>query len=565
MSISKIRKSFDSKGCQVVLVVIGLFLAIGLLYSGTCQGLTGQGQQDPTNVDVVVIGGKAVKAQDLDRAVRVAQEAAMERSGGMTDPASDFYTVGGAIDGVLRRTVIQSMLDQRGTQVTDEDVRQGAARQIEQQIDMLRMQVQMGGVLKPDSTEADFDKWFKESNGQSVADFRKAAMGRIDEGLKDPARAVELRQAFLQDALLAAYVKESTLTEADLRQSFDQFTFKVLRFKDADSAARTKKAEGALAEIRGGAKADDVAKKRLGKAAESMPLARGTLNTVTYLKGLADLKVGEAGDVVQEPDSASVFVVESIAPKPPENYDKERQKLLEGFRQREAGRKLEADIEAVLKGDRVEWKVPVLKDVYDAYQAVRTGFGQDTKERSELLLGIYERLTATSESATGSSWVALARYNIYQQYYFTLSPKEQAEKRAEWIECVVGLLDFREDVRLRMDLAQLYADEEDFVQAGEQLALAAEANTDTGPAGTALTGQLKTKLELAKKSGKYEKETLAKVEKTLAAWAEAKAQDAREAAEAAKEQEKVAAELDKLSEEEAAKDKPKSEAPSGDR
>jgi hypothetical protein len=565
LSISKIRNSFDSKGCQVVLVVVGLLLAVGLLYTGTCQALTGAGQPADGTQPVIVVDGRPISDRALGDAVRRSQELTFQNTGGFSSPASDFYAVGGAIDSLLRQTVIQSLLDKRGAKVADEDVRQASAREFEQQIELFRGQAEMSGQLKRGATDAEFEKWFKDNNnGQSIAEAKKARVANIEQTLKDPARAEELRRVYAQSTLLSLYAKESPVTETDLRQSYDEFTFKVLRFTGTDGAARTKKAEEALAEIKGGAKVEDVAKKRLAKSAETVPLGRVTADTVTYLKGLTALKVGEAM-LVEEPDSASVYVLEKVAPKLPEGYERDRQRLLEEFRERKAIEKLQDDIEAALSGDRVQWKAPGVKEVYEAYKTIQAGLAPDLKERSQKLLEAYAKLNVAEAGAQVQSWLALARYNLYQQYYVGLTPAEQAENRDEWIKCVEAVLDFREDVQLRLDLAKLYADKGDFELAAEQILLAAEANTDTGLAGTAMHGQIKIRLDEAKKSGKYDKEILAKIDKALAAWTAAKDQEAREAAEAAKEQEKVDAELDKLSEEEAAKDKPKPDEPSGDR
>jgi hypothetical protein len=81
LSISKIRNSFDSKGCQVVLVVVGLLLAVGLLYTGTCQALTGAGQPADGTQPVIVVDGRPISDRALGDAVRRSQELTFQNTG----------------------------------------------------------------------------------------------------------------------------------------------------------------------------------------------------------------------------------------------------------------------------------------------------------------------------------------------------------------------------------------------------------------------------------------------------------------------------------------------------
>ncbi|MGE4217537.1 MAG: SurA N-terminal domain-containing protein [Fimbriimonadaceae bacterium] len=517
MSIVQLRQLFDKKGCQVVLVVIGILLAFGLLNTGSC-GLFGSNQAPRSLEESVVatVAGQPVKYKELTEAL---EQVRKNRPG--ADPSTQFQTAVQALDSLVTSAVVANLAKSNNITLTDSQATELFRSENQAQVDMVRSQMVSQGVIKQDADMKAVDAAFKQMQGVTLTEASQAAQTDFETKLKDPAEREKAIRSVLIAAVRDKYRKDANDSLDDLKKSYEEFVLLRLPFDDTSKSEEERQAaaEKAVAELEGGAKFADVMAKYNPKASkEPMKLAREILSSQESLKSILDLKKGGHSQVLNQFGTPTVFLLQSVNPGLPADFDKNKDQFLQSYRQSMADRRLGDEITKLKSSKSIKWSDPALEYLYEVNEAL-TSQGTSPAEREKLLVGLVEKgESVTAKTPIGDSIIGLSKFAAFSMYYGTLSEEERADKRGEWIEVLNRALEDTEDTGLRLQLYDAELEEGNFEQATETLKGAIATIYGFEAMDIAMVGEVKTRLEAAGKNPKIQKEWLQGVKDELQRW-----------------------------------------------
>jgi len=552
LSIVQLRQLFDKKGCQVLLGVIGLLLAIGMLNSGSC-GFFGNNQAGTTLEDQVVatVAGQPLKYKELTEAL---EQVRKSRPG--SDPSTQFQTAVQALDSLVTSAVTANLAKSHNVKLTDSQATELFKTENQAQVEMVRSQMISQGVVKPDADMKAVDAAFKKMQGVSLTEASQAAQTDFENSLKDPARHEAAIRSVLIAALRDKYRKEANDSLDDLKKSYEEFVLLRLPFDDASKSEqdRTASADKAIAELDAGAKFAAVMAKYNAKASkEPMKLARELVSSQESLKPILDLKPGQHSQVVNQFGTPTIFLLQSINPGLPANFEKNKDQILQSFRQTMADRRLSDEITKLKSAKNIKWGDPALEYLYEVNEAL-TSQGTSPAERSKTLVALVQKgETVTAKTPIGESLVGLTKFAAFSLYYGTLSEDEKAEKRGEWIDVLNRALEDTEDTGLRLQLYDAELQEGNFEEAAVTLKGAMASIYGYEANDLAMLGEVKARLDSAAKNPKMQKEWLQGVRDEIQRWETERAKAEAEQRQLDEEQKKFMEEDAKREAEERAK------------
>ncbi|MCG9896188.1 MAG: hypothetical protein MH204_12005, partial [Fimbriimonadaceae bacterium] len=227
MSIVTLRSLFEKKGCQVVMIVVGVALGLGLILPSLMLGSFGGGPaQAPA---VLKVGERPVTELQL---AQLEQESLQSGIPTPTDPNAWLSSFGTRVEQVISRTALEIIAEQEGVEVTEEQAVAAAMSQFETQLMMARFQLQQSAGLKPDADDKAFEEAFQKQYGRSVGEFRTDFETRIRAGMEEPETKRQLLQAALPTAVQTALGAKLTVTEAEVKQSYQTLVLNRIALTD---------------------------------------------------------------------------------------------------------------------------------------------------------------------------------------------------------------------------------------------------------------------------------------------------------------------------------------------
>lgn len=446
---------YEKRGCQVVVALAMGLVAIGFIAPSMCNNnaMNAANQQGGT---IVKVNGRGVTESELT-ALETRMNQQMPAS---NDPRQRVQRLAMLTNQLVQQAALQSIADREKVQPTEQMVREGITSEIETQLMMAKLQMQMNGQLKQDSTDAEFEEAFKKlSGGSTTAEYKKRMIDELDASFKDPARKQEMLSGFIGQALTDHYAKKFPATEADFKKSTEVLVLNRLAISNDNLSEdqRNAKAEEARKELESGKPFAEVYKKFVGSTAPApTEMAVSSLESQENMKPLLDLQPKGVSGVISEFGTPAVFQLESRKEVLPPDYEKNKQKELENFSKVQASKKLDEEIKAITKdSSKIQWEIPAFKLFYAYAQALN-----ESTTKPEVFKTISEEaatMQADPKISNGSD-LTLLEYVAFEDAYQRASASEQIGLKEKREQVMSAALNVQDSPQLRAQLAELQHD-----------------------------------------------------------------------------------------------------------
>ncbi|MGV3617603.1 MAG: hypothetical protein ACO1SV_19945 [Fimbriimonas sp.] len=467
-----------------------------MFYSCALSNTQGGGESQTASKTAMTVAGNPVPANIIDETVRAQLSSQMSR--GADTPQGEAMIYAEVINRLVDTAGTAALAQKSGVKLDDETLLKAAEYGVTQELDAMREQASMFGMLKPGATDKDWEEALQKQTGQSSAEYRKTRVDQISAMLKNASQRQNVVINLARTALEQHLTPKFKLTDDELRKSFENVTYKRIVFKNAvPGKPAAERAAEALKAIKGGLKFEAA----IDKYTNELPTSTQKLSEVTQtekadlltsnpeLASLANLKAGSVSDVVDVAEGKAIYKVVSRTPNIPKDFDTKR----EEYRRKAILVRVRLDIDKQLKelkaaGNLVSFAAPGYKAMYDFTQAAATSDPEKMK-------GIYEEAKAAVAKNEGydARAAVLARYMALDSLW-NAPNADKAKLRQDRIDSINGLLENSENFNLRLDLVQLYADEKKAEEASEQLLIAAQNNATPDVAGLGRYQQIAQKV-----------------------------------------------------------------------
>ncbi len=547
MSILDIQRSFGKPGCQIAMAISGAAIALTFVFTGA--PMCAQPNPDAAaNAPALIAAGQPISYQRIEE---------MERSmGAVDDPIQLVQAIGSSVDQAVQQAVVVRLADEAGVQVDEGRAKSLYERQVEDQLQMQKLQLQMSGQLKQDATDKDFEDAFEKAAGRSLDEAKAEAVKQFEASLGDAAQKAEILNGFKGSALLEKIAGGIKVNEADLRARYTEIT--VNRFAASDfskpEAERMESAKKARERLE---KGEDFAKVHQDLLGDAPPAAQPIVNIGAQAPELQFLAEEEKGAVSEAFIEQGVPVVYQLASKKenlPPDFEKEKQRYIQQEQQGLASQELQKRVDAAVKASgTIEWKDAGLKAVYEASKQLA-----DPEAKTEDIRAKMEEIAEIQGADNANPrYATLARYALYDSLVLRETgdaQKELEDQRAEMIEAVLAYVE-SVDLRLKLAEAQFKGEDE---TAGVSLLGAAEGNNAFGPQNESYIQRIEG---LAKQyDAKLTAEDKESIRKEIERWRREKAEAEKEQKELEAERAAAAKALDEEEAKAAAEEKKQAEA-----
>ena len=529
MSVSKLREATEKKGCQVAVWLVMVVCLIGLTWTGISCFFhpAGMLQTDPSLERVVfTVNGKEVKLASLQRQMDDARGAV----GAAVDPQREFAVYAIGIAGIVRSQVANSVAVARGISIDDSRILSMASSQFDDSVRRGKEQAIADKKLVANATDQQFQQYVEKQSGHTIAENKEAAMQKLKDALADPSLRDGVVGDFVRQALLESLYSSITVTEEEVRRSYDGLSFKYVSFdkQEMTDAQRKAQAEQALAEIKGGADFDAVTKKYMAlPPKEPMKLRRSTLDLMGYLKPLGDLKVGDVSGVIVEPGSVyKIYKLVQFKSELPEDFETGKALYINTSRQERAQRAFSEAIEAGVKVAKIEWKSKGLEAVYKVYSTLTDSTLSEDGAIAKLL-DVLDNTVVAQDDPAGPQAAKYARFGAVQQLETRLPADKLSALTKKKIDVINDLLLDVESVGLRLVLVDAYLQTGDNVGAVASLKLAAQNNTGFEKENEDNFSTINQKLNQLETEKKISDVDAAEIRNTLLDWSKSQAENAK--------------------------------------
>lgn len=548
MSIISIRKAMETKGCQALLVMVGIALAVGMIATGMAPQHAQQ--QNPEGSTLFTVGTRKVTLKEFTDRVNQISQRQFENQGTPQAILGNHVT---AVQGYVAEAATSSLASAKGVAITDANIETVAATAAKQSIDQAKAQMLMNGMIKPDASEAEADKILSaQAGGKSVPDIIKDQAAEIVKFYRDEKTKSQVITALIPEMLREKYAETSDFTEEDLKASFNEYSFSVIRFGDLekDLTEREDLAIEALDAAKGGGDfAALQAKYAPGASNEekAITLTAGTLESSPELAPLKNLKAGEISDVVMYGGSPTIYKLNSVKPNLPPDFDKTKANLLQNAKQSRANQALQKDLDAKNEEFKPQFEDDGLRVAYETFAEMnKPELFTNPAKLTEFLED--KRAELRDPELTSNNFpnlIAATEFIIVESLYGQATPDNKEELIDARIESANNMLQFFEDNEYRIRLADELLRDGRKDEAFSFLLQAAENNGDYESTGEATNDKITNLLARAKSEKAWDESGISTIQKELDRWQTDRNQFLQEQKEFEEEQKRAAAELDK--------------------
>lgn len=526
MSVTKLRESTQKKGCMVTVWIVMVLSAIGVAGAGFF-GLFSPAARDQGNptlaVEVFSVDGQPVTLGQVSEQI----DGVRRQFGTFSDPALDFQFMAAAVRSLIDQAIMANMAASRGLVIDDEIVLSMASDQLDQSINQFRATSVANGDLKADATEADFQKFFEEKQGESTSLFKDRVLDQLKEALADSGRRAGVVSQYSQQALERSFFSTTQVTDEEVKKSYETLSFLTIAFdkQEMGLVERKAEAENALAEIRGGADFLAVQKKYMTTPnAEPVKYNRAVIESDPILQPLALLKVGEVSAVIVEFGSIPrIFKLTTTKSELPADFTTNLPMYTETFRRQKATSEMSKAVEAARKTAKVEFKSAGYEAVYKVAQTTMDT-ALSTDQVKAALRDVAQNTKVSPDDPAGTMPAILARYAAVQSLEFHLNAAEKKELAPLKVEIINEVLVTTESISLRLSLVDTYLEMGDNASAADMLKTAAEMNTGFEPINQNYFDQTNEKLNKLQADKKVDEVKANEIRAILVKWSQDKAE-----------------------------------------
>lgn len=522
MSIVTVRSWIsEKKGCQVFVGIV-MFLVMLTFISPMFCSRQGNFAGDPNANEVVVeVEGRPGTTGDLTSIQTVARE---NRPTTAT-PREYFDREAGELAQLVDLAAGDALAARYAVKPTREQAIKSFNDSIEQQLMMMRLTMQMQGMLKQDATDKEFNEAIEKQLGRPLDEVKKEELANYEQKLDDPQTGPLIMRSLAVEAVINQLAKTNLPSEEELKKSYETFVFNRLAITDPkltpeQRQARADKAQAALA---GGKSFVDVYKEMIGgttPAPTEMPMSQIEANP--DLAALKTLKPKESV-VVTEFGSPAVFQLVTTKTSLPPNYETEKTKLMENFAKQKASKTVQDELKA-LKEDKskIVWKSPQAALTYDLYmETTKTPPGTSPAPFMDIIKRS-EELESTKQ-AYSADMVAIIKYVAFEEAYRLSSASEQINMREQRAEYLSAALDVQDNTALREELAGIYKDLKQPDAAADALSKSISNTYTFGEAEVKSVESIEKKAEQWQKDGFFTADHLEMVKSAIKSWRAEKA------------------------------------------
>jgi len=549
LSIITIRKAMEKKGCQAVLLVLGVLLAASMIFSG--QYGNPQGQTPETQVAFEVGSQKVTLEQFNERVRTVSQSQAANMAPGT--PQAELAAHMTAVQGFVNDSAIASLAKEKGVSITDANIRTVGENVASQYMEQTRATLIMQGMIKQDASKEEADKKIAELTGGKTPDqLIKEQSDEIVKKYGDPKTKTEVANALLPSLVQDSYKNAAQFTEDDLKAAYNDYSFSIIKFDDLSKPLedRQSAAIDAIEKIKGGADFAAVQAEVNPKAKpedKNVTLSGGALDSSPELMPLKNLKPGELSDMILAGGSPTIYRFNSVKPNLPKDFEAIKAMLLENGKATKARQIFEEDLKKKTDGLK-----PVFKDkALEIGFAVYTAYGNPEfqKDPTKLTAFLKEKQAELRDPLFASNFfpniAAATEFLVQETLYAQAKEEEKVEMLDDRIESANGMLEFFEDNSFRITFAKELLDKGRNDDALLFATTAAQANGDFEQTGQAIYAQISMLITDAEAKKAWSKEGIDTLKKEQDRWQTEHATYLSEQKEIEDAQKKAQEELDK--------------------
>ncbi len=544
MSIVAIRKMTEKKGCQVLMALIGILLALGMVTTG----MFGWGDSTQASGDQRVaftVGDLKVTQKQLsDRINQFAQAESRPRG----NPGSEVDLVSRAIGSFVQEKAQNDLAREVGASVSETNVRQLAESYADEQWERQKIQLLINGTITPGQSEKEADDAMAKAFGRTRADFKKQFADEAEKHLNDPETRSDISSALLPLAISKKYEETTPYTEQQLRESFREYKFDVIRFEDPAKPIddRENEALKALDDIRAGGDFAAIQKQYNPNATaedRTASLNVGLLESDQSLAPLRGLKQGEVSDVIMQAGSPVIFRLNAIEESLPADYEQSKEALLAQKQKAAASQAFSKASEEKFETLKPKFTDLGLELTFETYELMTdqqramnlTAFRKDLESQLDKIQ------SADLSTSVHSDLVSACEYMLTEAVFNMLEEAEKKDYMEQRLEAADRMFEFYDDPNIRTALARDLLNY-GFPDDAARYAIAAIEVADYDEPGQQLYA---TVTEMVKSAGdKFNEDQRLEIQSALDKWLEAKVQIEKEEAELEEERRKAQEELD---------------------
>jgi len=545
VSISRFREMMNNKGCQIPMLVVGGLLLVGFVASGFAPGLFQSAGGNPEEKPVAMVGKVPVTAKFLDSIVTKSTRNYPPEF--VSQPEVSAMVYQGAISQATMMAAVQDLAEERGIKLDDKTIKTEFEKNLDTEIDQYVSQMKSQGQLKPDATAADIDAAFKKSFGGDRKFLKEQAVEDMSANLALPGMRLLAVTPVLQKRLLEDEKKGVSYSEDELKKSFDNFTFDVVKFnkKDAKPDEVKANADKGLADLKAGKTPEEV-RAAFGKPLEkdekpTQVMSRAALEFDPDSKTLLAMKVGDISPVMNQFGETKVLKLLSIENKLPADFETTKAKLIDQKKQSLAEKKLVEELRK--RSEAAKWNSAGLGALAEwAATTTNEKMAADPAKRAEAVEKLYAKLASVKdENPVGRKALALASFAATSDLYQAAkNPVDKTKWGKAKLEAYKACFEYGDSAESRLNASDLAVEVADKDALAENLLEAARINTQFTQQGAQLQARTGALLQKTKTANLVTPETEKAVQKELDAWVANKTEFEKDQAEAAKE--KAAAE-----------------------
>lgn len=537
MDIVSIRKLMEKKGCQVLLGAIALLMVLGMIFS---VPFFSQGpEQGGDKFAIVTINGTKVDT-DMFNAKINANHDQMGAGGGRGTPDGEYLVTGATLVQMVQESVIRALAKENGVVLNAETIKPMAQKMADEFARSQIAQMQMTGMIPMDATPAKIDEVLKPMlGGKTLNEWKGELTTQLTESYNDATRRPQIESQLMTYGVMEKFQSSEKYTEADLKNSYTDLTFQIIRFNDLskDLTVREDDAIKALEEIKGGADFVATQKKYWPNSTEpdrQVTLPRATVESQSDLKSLLALKPGEVSEVINQNGSPALFKLTKSAPNLPKDFEKNKAELLRNAQQTRAQQRLQEAIEKGIDGASLTFGDVGLENLYASTrllndQEERSNQTEFKKKITELLDKV---MNADPAKMLDPRFNKLTRYKLTEELYSISTTAERIEMVDSRLEAISGVLEEYEDMTLRMRAAQFLYEQKRYQDSHDFLLQVAQFNSDFEQMGESIYSQITQLNGAGLKEKNYTQEQHDLVKAELDRWLTEKAEYQKAAAEA---------------------------------
>lgn len=525
MSISSIRSASEKKGCQILLIVLGALLGLGMIFT-SFQFNQDQNQREQQQI-AFTIEGESFTFTQVEEAARTFAQNSQSQMGFALDrtiPMADFQSIAGGLTQIINQRVLRQIATENNITLSDQDLLDSVRDQIEASVTQYKLQLQLTQEMSPEEAE----EAFTEEVGKSAQQFVADQMTQIEEDIQVPEQRKQMELAVLSQAVQEKFIEQVSFSEEDLKKSYDTYTFEEVAFDSSTLPLDDLRAEAEKAreELVSGADPEAVRKKYTPNSTR-----KETEYTYDMMEGnpsfepLLSLEPGEVSEVLDPLGFPAVFKLKEVTNELPEGFEENKENIIQGRRQQLASEAFTKEVNDKSKALNIDWNDNGLEMIWKIRTALtdpEVGQGDALQAKMQEL---YDEATSLPDEGTSPQYQALASFILADNILMVSDPANNDDAVSRWQDAVNNVLVYYDSVPFRLALYEQFNREEMVDEAYMHLSEAASANIGNYEAeGQGFYARMVSTVETARAANTFTEEQFTRLDELLKEWQEGKAE-----------------------------------------